>query len=407
MARGTPGFTGGRLKEAREARGYTAISLADYLEVTRAAVSQYENGIQSPGPAVMQKICTHLKLPERFFLRPMTAIPTGIIFYRSMSALTKAARIKAERRYMGVRTMAAYLARFVELPSVNLPCYDIPQELRQLSMDKIESLALETRAFWKLSEAPIANLTRLLENNGVIVSCDYFDTPLLDAFSEWSPLENRPYIIFNLDKPSAVRIRTDLAHELGSLLLHREVNRKQLSKITDLKLLEEQAFAFARAFLLPSRSFAEDIYSLSLDAFVVLKRRWNVAIALMIRRAEDLKLVNEDQSRQLWINRTRRGWRTQEPLDDELEIEKPWLLAKSMKLLITESEHDREEILWQLPYSIYDFERLLGVERHLLTDSELPATFRDHNQTNTVEQSILSSSSGRIIPFQQTRREDQ
>jgi Zn-dependent peptidase ImmA (M78 family)/DNA-binding XRE family transcriptional regulator len=406
MAKGTPGFIGGRLKEAREARGYTAISLADYLEVSRAEVSRYENGIDSPGPAVMQKICTHLKLPERFFIRPMTEIPTGTIFYRSMSALTKAARIKAERRYMWVRSMAAYLTRFVELPLANLPRYDIPQDLRQLSVDKIESLALETRAFWKLSEAPIANLTRLLENNGVIIACDYFDTPLLDAFSEWSPLENRPYIIFNLDKPSAVRIRTDLAHELGHLLLHREVNRKKLSKINELKLLEEQAFTFARAFLLPSRSFAEDIYSLSLDAFVVLKRRWKVAIALMIKRAEDLELLSEEQSRRLWINRTRRGWRTQEPLDDELEIEKPGLLAKSMELLITESAHDREEILWQLPYSIYDFERLLGVERHLLTDGEPPTILRANNQTSLAEQSILSSS-GRIIPFQAARREDQ
>jgi transcriptional regulator with XRE-family HTH domain len=42
--RGTPGFVGDRLREAREARGLSAVSLADLLGITRQAISLYESG---------------------------------------------------------------------------------------------------------------------------------------------------------------------------------------------------------------------------------------------------------------------------------------------------------------------------------------------------------------------------
>ena len=40
--KGTPGFRGERLKQAREALGLTILSLADMLDVSRQTVSMYE-----------------------------------------------------------------------------------------------------------------------------------------------------------------------------------------------------------------------------------------------------------------------------------------------------------------------------------------------------------------------------
>ena len=39
MKLGTPGFVGPRLREAREGRGLTAMSLAELLGITRSAIS--------------------------------------------------------------------------------------------------------------------------------------------------------------------------------------------------------------------------------------------------------------------------------------------------------------------------------------------------------------------------------
>ena len=56
MRSGTPRFVGGRLRQAREARGVSASALAALLGVSRQAVSQYERGPETPSPAVMHRI---------------------------------------------------------------------------------------------------------------------------------------------------------------------------------------------------------------------------------------------------------------------------------------------------------------------------------------------------------------
>ena len=55
MKLGTPGFVGPRLREAREGRGLTAMSLAELLGITRSAISYYEKGTTSPQPDVMER----------------------------------------------------------------------------------------------------------------------------------------------------------------------------------------------------------------------------------------------------------------------------------------------------------------------------------------------------------------
>lgn len=51
---------GTRLREAREAKGWTQGELADKLEVAQPFVSQLENGRRRPTPALMKRITTSL-----------------------------------------------------------------------------------------------------------------------------------------------------------------------------------------------------------------------------------------------------------------------------------------------------------------------------------------------------------
>ena len=104
MPSSTPGFQGKRLVQAREARGLSAVNLADLLGVSTTSISQYERGVQSPRPEIMEAISAKLNFVARFLL-PVLPQRSGRIDYRSMASATKSARIRAERK-SGLRKLS-------------------------------------------------------------------------------------------------------------------------------------------------------------------------------------------------------------------------------------------------------------------------------------------------------------
>jgi Zn-dependent peptidase ImmA (M78 family)/transcriptional regulator with XRE-family HTH domain len=382
MMPGTPGFVGARLREAREARGLTIVSLAEMLGVTKQAVSQYEHGQQTPRPEVMTKLVAVLNLPQHFFSSQPGSIPVGTMFYRSLSAATKTARTRAEWRYIWSRRIAAYLEAFVQFPAPHFPDLDPPANPQELRDEDIEDLATRTRRFWTLGDGPISNMVWLLENNGAIVTRDYLQAETLDAFSEWSESQGRGFVFLGADKGAGVRSRYDCAHELGHLLLHRSIEKSRLAQ--DFKLIEHQAHRFAGAFLLPAATFADDLYTLSLDSFRVMKTKWHTSIAMMIMRAATLDFVSEDQKRRLFVSYSHRGWRRQEPLDDKLEVETPRVMRRAFELLFRENVIGRDSVLEALPYAAADIERLAALPEAFLMPTEPSVTIRPQQPGNVI-----------------------
>lgn len=368
MKVGTPGFVGSRLREGREARGLTALSLAELVGVSRAALSQYEVGPQTPRPDVMDRIAAQLNLPVQFFCRPIENEVERRIFWRSMSAATKSARTKAYRRYLWLRHITDYLQGFVVLPPVNFPQFELPDDPVKLSMNDIEQIAREVRSYWKLGIGPISDVVLLLENNGAIVARGAIGADTLDAFSEWDKVESRPYIFLGSDKESAVRSRFDVAHELAHLILHRNVERGLLTHPALFKLIEEQAHRFAAAFLLPATTFASELNYISLDHLRVLKRRWKVAISMMLVRCQHLGFIEPEEAKRLWMNLSRRGWKRREPLDDELAPERPRVIESAISSLLQAGVTSRDQLKGDLPYAASDIEELLMLPRGFLSD---------------------------------------
>lgn len=397
MRRGTPGFVGARLKEAREARGLTATALSELLGVSRQAVSQYENDAQSPRTDVMEEIVRTLKFPLDFFLRQKVPTPPRKIFYRSMSAATKAARVRMEHRHEWLADIVDYLRDFVELPPINFPQFDLPENPRMLSGNDIEFLAAETRKFWGMGEGPVGNLVWLLENNGTVVARGDMGAHTLDAFSDWYEAHGTPYIFLGADKESSVRSRFDAAHELGHLVLHRDIDRKYLTRKADFKLIESQAHRFAGAFLLPASAFADDLYSFNLEAFKAIKTKWNTSIASMLHRSEDLEIVTEEQARRLWRNLARRGWKLKEPLDDRLPIEKPRLLRRAFELLINEGVQTRAQIRGAFPYALNDIEELAGLPHGFLEEKPAPVDLKIYSMKRRPSSREESTDEGEVI----------
>jgi len=127
MKIGTIGFVGERLREGREARGFTAAALAVPLQVTPAAITQYEKGIQSPRPDVMDRIIATLQLPAVFFLRKPER-ESGVVFWRSLANSTKLAQMVGECRLGWVQDITTTLEEHLELPPINLPEFNIPRD---------------------------------------------------------------------------------------------------------------------------------------------------------------------------------------------------------------------------------------------------------------------------------------
>lgn len=380
MKVGSPGFIGARLREARQARGYSATALADILGVSRSAMSHYERGEQTPRPDVMRNISRVLDLPPQFFWRLPELERERKLFFRSMEATTAAARLRAERRYGWLEQVIRYAQEYVNFPRINFPQFEIPKDPVQISAELIEEVATKTRRFWKLGDGAISNVVWLLENNGAIISRTRLEAATLDAFSEWYETEGRPYFILGADKDVAVRSRFDAAHELGHIILHRHIDKTCITRKADFKLIEQQAHRFAGAFLLPAQSFSNDFFSPTLDTFQALKPRWGASMQFMLHRAQELRLISDAQAQRLWANCARRGWRLREPLDDEIPVEEPRLLRRSFEMLINEEVQTRAEILSALPYSPRDIEDLTGLPIFFLEEINVPISLKSFGE---------------------------
>jgi Zn-dependent peptidase ImmA (M78 family)/DNA-binding XRE family transcriptional regulator len=370
MKAGTPGFVGERLREARDARGITAVSLAETLGVTRAAIYQYESGQLSPRPQLMEKLSAVLNLPAAFFLRAIREEPSSAIFYRSLKSATQNDRARVERRMGWVHEISDAIRDCVELPMPNFPSFHVPDDPTRLSNEEIEQIALDARRFWGLDDGPLGSIVNLLENNGAIISRDDFLVDEVDALSQWRERDGKPYFLLNDRKQSAARSRLDLCHEIGHVILHRHLSKEDLAPVH--KIVEQQAFCFAGAFALPAGSFVSELESgsLTLDFFQELKPIWKVSIGMMIKRAENLGLLNDDQTERLWRRRARNGWHLREPFDDELPIETPRLLPKAIHLALDNKLISRQKFLMACPFSTNDIEVLCNIEPGFLSERE-------------------------------------
>jgi Zn-dependent peptidase ImmA (M78 family)/DNA-binding XRE family transcriptional regulator len=384
MRSGTPGFSGSRLREAREARSLSAISLSEVANVSAQAIYQYENNRRSPSQDVLDRIAAATNLPPTFFLLSDREESNAPIFYRSMSTATKGARNRAQHRFAWLQDIVDYLTEFVALPEVNFPTFELPSDPMLLSDSEIEQAAEETRRYWRMGDGPIANMVLLLENQGAIIARDRLGADTLDGLSQVDAREGRPSVVIGTDKGSPARWRFDAAHELAHIVLHSHVSRETLNRLEMHKKIEEQAHRYARAFLLPLAPFGDDLFGVSLDAFRSLKPKWNVSIAAMIFRARDARLLSEETERKLRIGISRHKWGVKEPYDDTTEIEEPRLLRRSFELILA---HDQTptDITARICLAEPDIEALSGLPSDYLANYSRVALLPDRGHAITQE----------------------
>ena len=338
------------------------VDLAREISVSRQAVSLYENGQQTPSPDVLERIARVLNFKTAFFVWPLpSSARCGPTFWRSMASATKTARERASVPHDWLMDLGQYVSQWIELPKLDFPEFAIPTDLTRVSDEAIEDFATKTRRHWGMGDGPIGNMVWLAENKGAIVARLGLDADKLDGQSHWAG--GRPHILLNADKCSAVRSRFDVAHEIGHVVLHRGLDSGVIHRSLEHKIMEEQANAFASAFLLPAKTFSAEVHSTTLDQFRMLKERWGVSIGTMLMRAVTLGLVPEKRVDYLWITYSRKGWRKWEPLDDDLLVEQPRLLRQALSAILNSKLQTRDDVLASLPVGQGYLEELMGLQR--------------------------------------------
>lgn len=368
MPVGIHSFNSERLVQARIARGLTAVNLADIADISPSSISLYEKGTQKPRQEVIERLARSLNVPVRFFFKDLPPQRPDRLYYRSMSAATKAARNRAQSQYEWATEVLEYLLNFFDFPDFHLPELDIPNNFRDLTAPQIEMIAQQVRESWNLGMGPISNMIRTLESNGIIVWRMSLESNELDAFSEFRL--PHPLVILSSDKDNYFRSRFDAAHELGHIILHSKIDKSSLGRTDDFKEIENQAHLFAGAFLLPATTYCNEVPSPSLDTFRSLKTRWDVSISMQIMRCRQLGLTTRDEEKRLWINLSRRKWKSREPLDDSTPVEQPTLIRRCIELLTKENVRSIDQIIDELNFSPQDLEKLCSVPHGFFRTTE-------------------------------------
>lgn len=325
-------FNGDRLKSARIYRGLTVAELAEKLELQRQTVSMYENDkLKNPEYTTIKKMSESLGFPTGYFLEKSNIeLKQGSTYFRALLTTNKKYRNQQIQKMNFISILYSYLNEYIEFPTLRIPTISEGTDA--------EDAASALREYWNLYDKPIDNLVYLVEQNGILVTCFDTDTDDIDAFSQMIDINGDSiYLIgYSKNKGTAARIHFDIAHELGHMLLHEWSEDIETLSKDEFKERENQAHAFASAFLLPKNAFSADVgtYANNLSYYIELKRKWKVSISAMIRRSYNLNLIDYSTYQQLMRTMQKKGIRKEEPLDNILITSVPSLLKTSVQMLL-------------------------------------------------------------------------
>lgn len=361
-----------RLKEARLFRKMTMADLAQAIGINKQAISQFENQKTVPEPITLMKIAETLQFPYSFFMESDPQSVVGNTYFRALYSSKK-------KDLAAQQIKAKYLAKVYEILStkVKFKQLDLPIFNQDLSPNlTIEEIAQYTREYWNLGELPIDNMVALLERHGIVVGEFTTESRDIDAFYQYYEESDKSTycVVLGTDKKSFFRRQFNCAHELGHILLHEryadlnEIDREEFRE------REDEANAFAAAFLLPANAFGQDVqaYPNRLSHYVELKKKWHVSIAAMIMRAYALGYLTANQYSYLMRQMSIRGYRQIEPLDDLIEYNHPHALKKAVELLLTDGKMSGKDVMdlftqngFSIPVNV--MEELLDLDNGMLS----------------------------------------
>jgi Zn-dependent peptidase ImmA (M78 family)/DNA-binding XRE family transcriptional regulator len=324
-----------RLALTRRLRGLRRTELAALVDVTPAAISQFERGQARPTVPLVAAIALALGVPAEFFTldRPLQPGSASSPHFRSLRTTSQLQRDRALAFAELAADVLSALEQKVELPQPLLPDLRAPESP---TADEITDLAIQTRSFFELEAGPVPHVVRLLETAGVLVLRLPETSQAVDAFSAHLP--TRPVVLLNPAKGDAARARFDAAHELAHLVMHFDASPGS-------RIVEKEAHSFAAEFLMPSEEIRDELPGrLDWQKLHLLKQRWGVSLKALVYRGHHLGVFTPNAYRRGMQQLKEWGYPEPGPLST---VEAPSLLQLSSEVL-QQAGFDHEQLADEL-----------------------------------------------------------
>jgi Zn-dependent peptidase ImmA (M78 family) len=362
--------------------------LAYGLKLTKAALSKYELNKSTPPPSLLIKLARIFGVRSVYFTLESN-ISIEWIAFRAHSRLTEKVKDEVKSYAIDIAEKYAYLDE--ALYPNRKP--NFPARRKVNNLDDAEETANALRQRWGLGRAPIESMTHVIEENGGILV--FYDKHDGNKFDGLSGLVNRKYplMVVNVKMPDD-RVRYDMAHELGHLLMDG-------NNLTPEKE-ENCAHRFAASFLVPKESALKELgqkrNNISSEELGLLKGQYGMSMAAWMRRAKDCQIISESKYKTMNIIMSRKGWKKTEPFkysgdETPLHLKQMFLRALSEKIItpdeadkiftgIPVSEQGRAAVAEtnQAAYKPSEFLKLPKNERNKLMAEAAEMAFNDYDK---------------------------
>jgi Zn-dependent peptidase ImmA (M78 family)/transcriptional regulator with XRE-family HTH domain len=339
-------FCPARLKVARAFNGLPQRGVAELVGTGQQFIARLENGTKEPTEVMAAAIGDVLGFEATFFYGDqLDEFRDDECAFRRRLTTQISVRTTALAHGTLFGQLIQYLSERVRFPSPNVP------SISANTSEEIEIAANRCRVEWGLKlDLPIGNMVRVSESAGVPVAKFRGLADKIDSFSR----SGTPNVIVLTDK-AASRCRFDIAHELGHLVLHHNIQ-------TGTKETEAQANKFAAALLMPRRflyEFPRNLYKIW-ETLFDLKKQWKVSLAAMIRRAHEHRVITPSQYVRLYKELSARGWLKSEPY--EFETETPQIISLAFDMISRTRGLSLRDIPRELAWRPATFERITGTK---------------------------------------------
>lgn len=350
-----------RLRLARQLLGFTQVELGERIGVSRQFLNQLESGQRAPSKEMQEALAAALLVEEDFFSKRVEAeLAHDDCNFRKLES----SRLRDIEQVLAHGELLAELVKLLEeeleLPEPNFPHFQADDP------ESVERAAERARIHWGLTaDQPIDSVIRVAENAGAVVVKFPGVAAEIDALSVCG---RRPLIVRSSEKESPTRLRFDVAHEIGHLIMHQRKSRPEHHEA------ENQANRFASAFLLPRRPFLREFprgRRLDWHAIFAIKRARKVSAQAILRRAADLQLIDAAQYRSGCVFISKQGYKRSEPYEPA-EMERPELLRTALITLQQAKGLLPKDISHQLGVQPVLLGKLLAIAMPDLREADMP-----------------------------------
>lgn len=323
-----------QLTFVREYRGYSQTELASYIPgLSQSNLSKYEKGIGTLSEEVKQKIINFLGFPAGFYELEISNNVENA-HYRKKAGLNKKQKDYIDKSNKLIGYIIDQMSDSIEFPNFTIKPIDLSEGFTP------KSVAQHIRRLLGVRQGPVKNICDIFESNGIIiVKQNNFD----EGFDGVSFLTDKgiPVVIIN-GNYSNDRERLTLAHELGHIVMHLFPEIAIPDYRNSEKEREKEAFEFAAEFLMPENEILESLRNLRLASLMILKQYWLTSMASIVKRAQELKCIDDEKYKYLNVELSRHGYKKNEP--GNVYIDKPQIFKDACMLFKTELGYSDDEL---------------------------------------------------------------